>query len=1782
MKEARVARAQKRKWIDLVAGLLVGVATQPLALLAGPDAGFAPQATPDSGSMTPLSGGPSRARMALKAAIEAERFGDLDKAATLYREAQARAADLPPDERRELDRRFAANVLAVQARRDAREQIGLAESALQHGRPAEAAVFVKKITVNELYLSAADKQRFQSVCQRLHVQPGTTPPAGNAIALAHSKIQQGRAELAKSDLDAAEALAREADQLHVTFTPQEDSPRRLIEDLEKARKDAKTLLLASRAALKRGALDRAEHYARLAEQQASPFTFMLGDSPSKVLKEIQSTRPNASANGPATVKSTETPGLPTDAEARTQSANTDKARGLVREGRQALARGDAVQARKYAEQASACHGNLRWNEDNPARLLEDINRAAPNAAATPATPATPAGNAVKTKDEALALLKQGREELAKGELVKANNTAARLRAARHLHWGYFEDTPDKFQGDVDHARLKHNKEESVELLAEARRRYDKRDYDAAEKLAYEAQTKHGQYSVLDFGDRPNKLLADVQAARQRDRRIKLPDPPTTPSAVADLSHGPLAQPGNKAVDPNNPQRPTNPANAVVPASFNTPPSANLVEARQIMKDARKALNDGAPTQARLLADRVRDMHVLLLPGEDSPENLYRDLDRLSQSQPNKATPVVANTNVPRTPAPSRPSGDNGIAETRARQLVVEARLLQRQNRLVEARDKIVEAQRLGVSFRPDEENPSQIAQQINFQARQRIDGLVHHAGETIRYGTQAPQMRCQEAERDLAQARQLALAFGQDLQPIEITLLMVNQLRANGSAPVVSNTLPPSSIDNSTAPVGAASHPAAAGSARLAGPTSANATQLLDKARLELKSGETANARHLAEEAIKQGAGEAGLAVLRSIDVEENAQGRRRTNSAFDAVTSAYYRGDYRQANLMLANIDTKQLDERRQARLREMLNTPEMQPNARGAAIALTGGQQPRDRDMGSRLAPQAELRTPGAGDAGHAHAGDDPGQSLLQRTRAMREVKFQQLRSECLTVQGQALERFRTGQTDAAAEMLNEYLGRLANEQLDPGQLALLRRPIESRLQQFSLLKQQAELSNNRFDDRSRSVQKDLLQAKTAEQVKQANVAASMKQYNELFKIGKYAEAEMVAMRVHDLDPDNPMATAAMTIARLHRHDDAYENNKHDKEESFLQAMHGVDNIGSPDVIANDITLSKDQERLDTIRRRKSLDSLPMPRKSSEERNIERKLMMPVTLSFVNQPLRQIVQDIRGDHGINIFVDEPALAEKGIGLDSPLSIQLDNIALKSGLKLLLNNVHLTYVVADDVLKITTEDQARGKLQQKVYQVTDLVIPVENFGQVGVTSPSQLGLEMVNQASTPSVPMTQMTGMPGGQTVGQPAGGSMANNNGGFASDANGGNVQVVKQRLQQTHEDMLIKLVTSTIEPRSWAEQGGPGTIDYHPLTMALVINQTPDIQDQVQDLLNALRRLIDQEVAVEVKFISIAEDFFERIGVNFNMNIVNKNRQALQYQPELTSGQFAQPGYINVFQPSNFLSGLTPAGTLTNDLNIPITNNTYSQAVPPFGGYPGVPGFGGLTLGLAFLSDIQVFLFMEAVQGDVRSNVMQAPKLTLFNGQTATITVSDYQFFTIGVNVQNGGFGQLIYNPQTTLFPLGTFMTIQAVISGDRRFVRLSLTPRLSNIVNGEVNLFPVVTPIFPLFDGTATGQPVVFTQFVQQPRLTSVSVQTTVAVPDGGTVLMGGLKRLSEGRNEYGPPIISKIPYLSRLFRNVGYGRSAESLLIMVTPRIIIQAEEEEKQTGYTPPPAVGSP
>ncbi len=100
--------------------------------------------------------------------------------------------------------------------------------------------------------------------------------------------------------------------------------------------------------------------------------------------------------------------------------------------------------------------------------------------------------------------------------------------------------------------------------------------------------------------------------------------------------------------------------------------------------------------------------------------------------------------------------------------------------------------------------------------------------------------------------------------------------------------------------------------------------------------------------------------------------------------------------------------------------------------------------------------------------------------------------------------------------------------------------------------------------------------------------------------------------------------------------------------------------------------------------------------------------------------------------------------------------------------------------------------------------------------------------------------------------------------------------------------------------------------------------------------------------------------------------------------------------------------------------------------------------MPGF---SSGLAFLSDIQVFLFLEAVQGDTRANVMQA-QLTVFNGQTATLQVHGQP----DVRDQRDGHERQrqVHLPAPAIRRSAS-LTLQPVISADRRFVRLIRSTR-----------------------------------------------------------------------------------------------------------------------------------
>jgi type IV pilus secretin PilQ/predicted competence protein len=79
---------------------------------------------------------------------------------------------------------------------------------------------------------------------------------------------------------------------------------------------------------------------------------------------------------------------------------------------------------------------------------------------------------------------------------------------------------------------------------------------------------------------------------------------------------------------------------------------------------------------------------------------------------------------------------------------------------------------------------------------------------------------------------------------------------------------------------------------------------------------------------------------------------------------------------------------------------------------------------------------------------------------------------------------------------------------------------------------------------------------------------------------------------------------------------------------------------------------------------------------------------------------------------------------------------------------------------------------------------------------------------------------------------------------------------------------------------------------------------------------------------------------------------------------------------------------------------------------------------------------------------------------------------------------------------------------------------------------------------------------------FNQQVQgQPTIVTETAKTTVMVNDGGTIVIGGLYKVSQQSNSDGVPFLSKIPLLGSLFRNSRKEGSQSELMIFITPRIV---------------------
>ncbi len=388
----------------------------------------------------------------------------------------------------------------------------------------------------------------------------------------------------------------------------------------------------------------------------------------------------------------------------------------------------------------------------------------------------------------------------------------------------------------------------------------------------------------------------------------------------------------------------------------------------------------------------------------------------------------------------------------------------------------------------------------------------------------------------------------------------------------------------------------------------------------------------------------------------------------------------------------------------------------ARKEAAGLFPGQVPESRLLAFAKAPAQPDGASAQPDGGLSQRESESPQSFIEETEALRVIRGQRLAADVNRIIAGAPRRVAADPAGVLAD-LESLLGAVKSAtDIDPDlQGELLRRVNESLLATGS----RQEALESRQLQRQRRLAEAEAQAAivTAEAQDELRLAQLVDRIRALVFEGwqgnpqAFEEAEAVARVVESHEPGAALGTQTVLWTEAAGQIDKAYRLRSIRADKFLAVLYQVElsHVPFPDEPPVLYPPAPVWRRL-TERRRK-WRSVDLHQDSPNEERIFFALEDDTQLEFVDTPLSDAIQYIAQQHSITILIDEVALTDVGVPTDEPINLVISNIRLRSALKLMLEPLELTWVVADEVMKITTTEIAEEILQTRVYPVGDLVI---------------------------------------------------------------------------------------------------------------------------------------------------------------------------------------------------------------------------------------------------------------------------------------------------------------------------------------------------------------------------------------------------------------------------------------------------------------------------------------
>jgi len=221
----------------------------------------------------------------------------------------------------------------------------------------------------------------------------------------------------------------------------------------------------------------------------------------------------------------------------------------------------------------------------------------------------------------------------------------------------------------------------------------------------------------------------------------------------------------------------------------------------------------------------------------------------------------------------------------------------------------------------------------------------------------------------------------------------------------------------------------------------------------------------------------------------------------------------------------------------------------------------------------------------------------------------------------------------------------------------------------------------------------------------------------------------------------------------------------------------------------------------------------------------------------------------------------------------------------------------------------------------------------------------------------------------------------------------------------------------------------------------------------------------------------------------------------------------------------------------------------------------------GIGEIGLGIQetrgnILSRKNLSATLSAIAQSGESQVLSAPRLTVFNNLPATISDGKVQYYYEQYGVQQtilqySSTSSLIPEGKPTKVTAGVNLSVLASIGGDGKTIFLALNP----VAKQDVVMVPFAT----ISDRDATGA-VVSSFNIKLPQYRTQELATRMVVRSGQTVVMGGVLERQQTTFVESVPVLGSIPIIGAAFRRRAEFDQPRYLLIFVTATLLSETGE----------------